>query len=374
MPAGVLSYAFPVAEYRRRRDATLALAEETDATGVLAFGENRSGAAVTYLTGWPVTRAAQYRLTSSDSLLWVQFHNHVPNARRVAVDVDVRDADERAAEDLLAGHQRLATLGVVPAAVRERAAEARIALVAIDAAHARLRTIKSAAEQAALRLGAAASDAGARALIGACAAGATDWDLLAAARNAYTRIGARDHICYVSVTDMAAPDRDVPGQVPEGRVLRDGSVVTFELSAAVSAEYPGQVLRTVTLGEPTDDYRRMHEVAMQARAAVRARIRGGAPARSLVEASACVEEAGFTTTDDLFHGLGMGYLEPIGTTSSRRPAHTPDIDLAPGMAIVVQPNVTRRDHSAGVQTGEMVLVTEDGFEDIHGIPEGLVTA
>jgi Xaa-Pro aminopeptidase len=173
---------------------------------------------------------------------------------------------------------------------------------------------------------------------------------------------------------MHSPDRDVPSQVPEGRVLARGSVVSFELSASVAAEYPGQVLRTVTLGEPTDEYRQLHEVAMSARDAIRAQIRGGVPARALVDASRCVEDAGFTTTDDLFHGLGMGYLEPIGTSASRVPVHVPDIDLEPGMAIVVQPNVTRRDHRAGVQTGEMVLVTDHGFEDLHRIPAGLVTA
>ena len=60
---------------------------------------------------------------------------------------------------------------------------------------------------------------------------------------------------------MDAPSRDVPSQVPEGHVLTHRSVVTFELSAAVAPEYPGQILRTVFLGEPTDEYLTLHEVA-----------------------------------------------------------------------------------------------------------------
>jgi hypothetical protein len=44
------------------------------------------------------------------------------------------------------------------------------------------------------------------------------------------------------------------------------------------------------------------------------------------------------------------------------------------MAIVIQPNVTTASHSAGVQTGEMIVVSDDGFEDIHQFPEGLVMA
>lgn len=373
MSGGVLVHSFSAEEYAGRREATLALAEGLGATAVLAFGSNRSGIAVTYLTGWPVTRLAHYRLSRSESSLWVQFHNHVSSARRTAFGADVHDVDERTVEDLVAGHACQATLGTVPLSVRARAESTGTRLLPMDAPFAGLCMVKSAEEQQALRLGAEASDAGARALIAACRPGATDWDLLASARDAYTRLGARDHICYISVADMSSPDRDVPSQVPEGRVLGVGSVVSFELSASVAAEYPGQILRTVTLGEPTDEYRHLHEVAMSTRDAIRRQIRDGVPARALVDASRCVEDAGYTTTDDLFHGLGMGYLEPIGTTASRVPVHVPDMDLASGMAIVVQPNVTRRDHRAGVQTGEMVLVTDHGFKDLHRIQAGLVT-
>ncbi|MHB1066692.1 MAG: M24 family metallopeptidase [Candidatus Nanopelagicales bacterium] len=372
MTGVLLEHAFTAGEFAGRRASTLALAAEVGAAGVLAFGENRSGPAVTYLTGWPVTRTAYYRLTAGDSTLWVQFHNHVASARRTAVNAAVRDIDAMTLEQLLDGHPSLATLGPVPPVVRARAMERGVELVAIDAAHARLRAVKSVEEQQALRLGAQASDAGAEALIEACRPGARDWDLLAAARDAYTRLGARDHICYLAVTDMHHPDRDVPAQFPEGRVLSPSSVVTFELSAAVSAEYPGQILRTVALGGPTEEYQRMHDVAMAARDAMRARVRAGAAARDLVDASCGIEQAGLTTTDDLFHGLGMGYLEPIGTSASRVPVHVPAGALEAGMAIVIQPNVTRRDHAAGVQTGEMVIVTQDGFEDIHRIAEGLV--
>lgn len=150
--------------------------------------------------------------------------------------------------------------------------------------------------------------------------------------------------------------------------------MTFELSASVAPEYPGQVLRTVVLGEPSDEIQRLHEVAMSARSSLRQLLRSGVPAVDLVDAGASIEAAGFTTTDDLFHGLGMGYLPPIGTSPSRIPPHRPTEVLESGMAIVIQPNVTTVDHSAGVQTGEMIVVTEDGFRDIHQLPEGLVVA
>jgi len=368
----LLTHSFSPQEYQRRREATLGLARAQECDAVLAFGENRSGLHVTYLNGWAVTRLAYLRLDASGARMWVQFHNHTPYARRTVVDTDVLDVDDSMIADMLAGSNRFATLGTVPARVLAYAQSKGIALVAIDSPHAQLRTVKSPEEIEALRLGAQASDIGAQALIDACVPGATDWDLLAAARSAYTKAGARDHICYICVSDMSAPDRDVPSQVPEGRVLSPTSVVTFELSASVAPEYPGQILRSVFLSQPSDEYVRLHDVAMQARAAVRRTVKAGVPAADLIDAAHCIEDAGFTTTDDLFHGLGMGYLEPVGTSPTRVPPHRPQGNLQVGMSIVIQPNVTTRTHSAGVQTGEMVVVTSDGLEDLHTFKEGLV--
>ena len=40
------------------------------------------------------------------------------------------------------------------------------------------------------------------------------------------------------------------------------------------------------------------------------------------------------------------------------------------MTVVIQPNVMTPDGKAGVQTGEMVLITETGIEKIHDVPRG----
>jgi len=42
------------------------------------------------------------------------------------------------------------------------------------------------------------------------------------------------------------------------------------------------------------------------------------------------------------------------------------------MTVVIQPNVITTDGRAGVQTGELVLVTRDGIERLHNVPRGFV--
>lgn len=370
-------FQFSDSELARRRAQLLSLADSHGCATVWAFGENRSGIAVTYLTEWPVTRGAVCALSADGCDLWVSFHNHVPAARRRARVDSVRDMYDGYLDELLAISEPKAsvgTLGPVPPAVTARAKDRDILLVSLDRDHALLRQRKSAEEVTALELGAAVSDVAAEALISACSPGMSDWDLLAAAKNAYTKRGGLDHICYISVTDMAHPDRDVPSQFPEGRVLTSTTMVTFELSASIVPEYPGQILRTVTLGDPPEKILALSEIAEECKTAIKAAMRPGVNARDLVALSTAIESAGYTTTDDLFHGFGMGYLEPIATSASRVPNHSPDVSLEAGMAIVVQPNVTTRDHSLGVQTGELVIVDSSGIRDLHGLPTGLIRA
>jgi hypothetical protein len=42
------------------------------------------------------------------------------------------------------------------------------------------------------------------------------------------------------------------------------------------------------------------------------------------------------------------------------------------MTVVIQPNVITPDQRAGVQVGDLVLVTETGIEPLHRAPRGLI--
>ena len=138
-------------------------------------------------------------------------------------------------------------------------------------------------------------------------------------------------------------------------------------------DYTGQLLRTfVVADEPQPFHRRLHEVADAAFDALFERVRPGATATDLVEASAVIGDAGFTTRDDLVHGFVGGYLPPVLGDRTRMLEEVPDFTLEEGMTIVIQPNVVTTDESAGVQTGELVLVTADGAERLHDYERGLL--
>src|SRR5215218_2074730 len=86
---------------RRRREAIEAVMEREGVDHVVLFGANRSGSAVSWLTGWPVTREAHVLVTRGEpDVLLVSFFNHVPEARRRASAADVRFAGDDPAAGL----------------------------------------------------------------------------------------------------------------------------------------------------------------------------------------------------------------------------------------------------------------------------------
>jgi Xaa-Pro dipeptidase len=368
---------------RRRRAVFGEELERRGLSWALMYGADRSGSAVMWLTGWPVTREALLVMAPEpdDDVLLVSFFNHVPQARRLS-GTRVEWAGPRAvatALDLVAARGgvpgRIGLAGALPFDQYRLLAGQVGEVVDLNAACTGLRLVKSAEEVAAVRRGAAFSDAAITALAGALRPGATDYEVLAAAEQAYTAQGGLHHIHYLGITAMGEPTLAVPAQWPTGRVIAPGDVITCEISAAAALGYAGQVLRTFTVSAPpTALYSELHAVAAAAYDAIAATVIPGARAADLAAAAAAViGPAGFTAIDDLVHGFGGGYLPPV-IPAPGRPLSAPDFTLAAGMTIVVQPNIVTSDRRAGVQTGELLLVTDHGPQRLHAYPPGLQQA
>jgi Xaa-Pro aminopeptidase len=241
----------------------------------------------------------------------------------------------------------------------------------LNKAYVRLRMIKSAEELDWLRIGAHFSDLGMTALRDGLRPGLTERELGDLVERAYVAQGATNVIHYFGVTPMRAPQLAVPAQFPSTRRVQGGDIVFAEISAAFW-DYPGQVLRSFALGAPTPLHRDLHAAADAAFDAIAAVLRDGALPRQVIEAGSVIEDAGFTTIDDLLHGYGGGYLPPILGSASRPAGPVPDEPFRAGMTVVIQPNVVTKDGKAGVQTGEMVLITESGIERMHAMPRGFL--
>src|SRR5262249_27372166 len=133
-------------------------------------------------------------------------------------------------------------------------------LTSLNRDYIRLRQVKSDEEMNWLRIGAHFSDLGMSALRDELRPGMTERELGDMVERAYVSHGATNVIHYIGVTDMNAPDLGVPRQFPSMRRVKAGDVVVAEISAAFW-DYPGQVLRSFSLGEPSKLYRELHAAA-----------------------------------------------------------------------------------------------------------------
>ncbi|HZA41695.1 MAG TPA: M24 family metallopeptidase [Actinomycetota bacterium] len=370
---------FTRAEMDRRRGLLEAAMSAEGVTHLVVYGANRVGSAVGWLTNWSATREALVLVEPGErDVLLVQFYNHVPNAREVAAEADVRwggPSSIATAAGMLGDRsaRRVGTIGPLPGRARDALA-AVAPVVELDRAYTEARQVKSGEEIDFLRVGARLTDAGMEALAKTARDGVAEHHLAAAVEAAYRPSGAVNHIHYFGTTPMSDPARCVPAQYQSnGRVAR-GDVLTAEISASYW-DYAGQILRTFAVeAEPTPLYSELHEVAEAAFDAVCGVLRDGATCWDVVDSAGVIEDAGFTIYDDLLHGFGGGYLPPVLGTRSRTNEEVPDMRFRAGMTVVVQPNVITRDESAGVQTGELVLITEDGCEPLHSFERGFLRA
>jgi Xaa-Pro aminopeptidase len=245
------------------------------------------------------------------------------------------------------------------------------ALVEMNREYVELRLIKSAEEIDWLKIGAAYSDAAIDALRRELKPGLTERDLWDLTEHAYLPHGGTTQIHFFGVTSMANPDCCVPRQFPENRTIEAGDVVFCEISGSFW-DYPGQVLRTFTVAaDPTPLYRDLYATAEAAFDAVAAVLRAGTTTHQIIDVSGVIEKAGFSTCDDLMHGYGGGYFPPVLGSQSRPAGKVPDMTLKAGMCVVLQPNPITKDQKAGVQVGELVHITDHGFERLHKAPRAL---
>jgi Xaa-Pro aminopeptidase len=137
--------------------------------------------------------------------------------------------------------------------------------------------------------------------------------------------------------------------------------------------------RTYVVGEIPDDVRRWHRLCKEALDRAVSEIRGGADGRAIFDGTCDIFEAagertqrtkepGTPLAEGFFHGLGHG----VGLEVHEAPGMglASKLPLAAGDVVTVEPGCYRPGYG-GVRLEDLVLVTEDGAENLTQYPYDL---
>ena len=268
-------------------------------------------------------------------LLLVNFYNHVPNAERIATEAEVRWAGPKpmatAIEELRAprrarrprGDDRPARLP----ALRARSPSSPAAGPARRRLHAPAAASSPRRSSTGCGSGCELTDDAVRALHGRPAPGHRRARARQPGRARVRRPRRHDPHPLLRRDADGRPGLSVPAQCPP-RGAAAGDVA----DAARSAPRAGTTPASCCGPSPSAPSRRRSTASSTTwptRRSTRCSrvLRPGATAADLVEASAVIEDAGFTTRDDLVHGFVGGYLPPVLGDATRTLEEVPDFTL-----------------------------------------------
>jgi Xaa-Pro aminopeptidase len=365
---------FSDAEFARRHQAVRAFLGEEDAAALVVYGGRSLEAQ--YLTGWPGTREV-YLIFPREGppTLFVQLFNHLPNAQRMAVIDDVRWGGTSSPDSVIDNLKergiergRVGLVGPVPWQHYNKLGEGLPGVDFVDLSPRlrRLETVKSDEEIERIRIAARYSDMAMRALEEQARPGLREEQLAHIVESAYAPEGGTHGIHFMATTPMRNPAIGVPSQVQALRVIEPGDVLITEISGGYWG-YTGQIHRAYAIGaDPTPEYQRIHDVAVEGYERVRDAIHDGATAEDVLNAAQVIHDRGFTIYDDLLHGANQ--FPPILRTRPTSRGPVPPFTFRENMVVVIQPNVVTEDARMGLQVGETLLVTKTGTERLHDYP------
>ena len=165
----------------------------------------------------------------------------------------------------------------------------------------------------------------------------------------------------------AGTNGSMPHAVPGETVIGPGMFVTMDFGCVVEG-YCSDMTRTVAVGEPTEEMRRVYDTVLSAQRAGIAAARAGVPGR-VVDGAArkVIADAGYGEyfAHSFGHSLGLEIHEAPNASP------TEDTPLPAGAVVSAEPGIYLPGRF-GVRIEDVLIIKADGCEDITRSPKELI--
>jgi Xaa-Pro dipeptidase len=230
---------------------------------------------------------------------------------------------------------------------------------------ARLRMAKDTAEIAAMREAVRVIEESLRAAVDQIRLGMTERELAAIWDAEMTKAGGSPSFTTIVASGPHAAN---PHHTNGDRAFESGDLIIMD-GGAWHDGYASDITRTIALGEPSPEARRIYELVQAANAAGRAAAKlPGATGESIDRAARQVIEDGGYGPQFLHrtgHGLGLEVHEPPYIVAGSRDP------LPAGATFTVEPGIYV-EGIAGVRIEDDVVITEDGAESLTAFERDLI--
>jgi Xaa-Pro aminopeptidase len=372
---------FADAEIDQRHQSVYGLMEQEGVDALLVYGSGRYASDIYWLSDWPSSREAYLLMqTGKEPVILMQLFNHYPMARVMSAIKDVRWAGANTTRSLIdlmrergLESKKIGLVGAISYQVYNRLREKYSAASFVDLGGKlrMMRTVKSTAEIERIHLASQLTDQSIQALAEGLREGMREDEIPAIIEPVYLKAGGYAGIHFMSSMPMRDPDFPVPAQFHSSRKLTKGDALITEISGAYSG-YSGQIHRTFSIGEgPTPEWQKMHDAAVEAFDVLCKVVKDGATTSEAEEAGEVIHRRGYSTYDDVVHGVNQ--YPPIFQTKTRKRHDSGEMVFRENMVIVIQPNLITYDEKMGLQFGETLVVKKAGCESLNAYPRQWVT-
>ena len=166
---------------------------------------------------------------------------------------------------------------------------------------------------------------------------------------------------------VSGPNGSLPHGVPSGKQVQKGEFLTMDFGCKYGG-YCSDMTRTVALGEPTEEMKKVYQTVLEAQLAGIAVTKAGVPGTSIdAAARKVIADAGY---GEFF---GHGYGHSLGIEIHESPnANTRDNTLLPVGAVVSAEPGIYLPGKFGVRIEDVTILTEDGCEVLTKSPKELI--
>lgn len=166
---------------------------------------------------------------------------------------------------------------------------------------------------------------------------------------------------------LTGKNTSMPHGVPGSDTVKEGDFFLLDFGAVVNG-WHSDMTRTVCVGQPTEEMRKVYDIVLSAQLAGLDAVREGIAASDLdAVARKVISDAGYGEYfgHSLGHGVGMDIHEPPFASPVSKEI------LAADMVVTVEPGIYLPD-KFGVRIEDFVVVREDGCFNMTAAPKELI--